>query len=74
MSPRSNHNKRANKSVRHSNNLICKELYFIINKVKIHLNSCSDARNIRLNKPRVSEGCGLLRARGKRRGFLRFRR
>jgi len=31
------------------------------------------AQVVRRNKPRVSEGCGLHCARGKRSGFLRFR-
>ncbi len=40
-------------------------------RVKIHEDSCGNARNVRCNKPRDSEGCGLHRARGKRSGFLR---
>jgi len=46
------------------------EIYINI-PVKIHEDSCGNACNVRRNKPRDSEGCGLHRARGKRSGFLR---
>jgi uncharacterized low-complexity protein len=49
-------------------------LGYLLYPVKIHEGSCGNARNVRRNKPRASEGCGLQRARGKRSGFFRYRK